>query len=137
VAGNINQRLFDLGSYLLIKGRHTYVNLSSYGLSIQWLPEYGLALGQPLDSLPPNISAFYNPSWNLYVRHFANGMVLVNPATNDSGPINLGGTFYLATPSGGGVVPSDGSAPGSLSYTPVSSLQVCSNCAAVLLNSHP
>ncbi len=134
---DVNERLFVLGTYLLIKGNHTYVNLESYGLAIQWQPEYALNLGAPVDPVPPNIATLFNASWNLYVRHYANGMVLVNPSSSDSGPVALGSTFYQAVPSTGGPVPSSGVAPGSLSYSAVTSIDVCADCAAVLLVAHP
>jgi hypothetical protein len=134
---DVNERLFVLGTYLLIKGNHTYVNLESYGSAIQWQPEYGINLGVPTDPVPSTISTLYNSSWNVYVRHYAGGMVLVNPSSTDSGSIALGGTFYQVTPSNGGPVPSSGIAPGSLSYTAVSSVDVCADCAAILLNAHP
>jgi hypothetical protein len=130
---DVNERLFDLGSYLLIKGNHTYVNLLSYGLSAQWLPEYGIDLGLATDPLPSNISSYFNPSWNVYVRHYAKGFVVVNPAPAASGNFNLGGTYYEVVPSGGGIVPPNGVAPGSLSYQAVQSLDVCAHCGAVLL----
>jgi hypothetical protein len=132
-----NERLFVLGTYLLIKGHHTYVNLDSYGLAIQWQPEYGINLGAPVDPVPANISTLLNASWNLYVRHYANGMVLVNPSPADNGALALGGTFYQALPTTGGPVPSSGMPPGSVSYSPVTSVDVCPHCAAILLNASP
>jgi len=134
---DVNERLFVLGTYLLIKGNRTYVNLESYGQAIQWQPEYGINLGTPLDPVPPNIATLFNTTWNLYVRHYANGMVLVNPTATDSGSIALGGTFYQALPTNGGPVPASGTPPGSVSYSPVRSIDVCSHCAAILLNAAP
>jgi len=134
---DVNERLFVLGTYLLIKGNRTYVNLESYGQAIQWQPEYGINLGTPTDPVPANIATLFNTTWNLYVRHYANGMVLVNPNTTDSGSIALGGTFYQAIPTNGGPVPASGTPPGSVSYNPVTSVDVCPHCAAILLNASP
>jgi hypothetical protein len=134
---DVEERLFDLATYLLVKGGHTYVNLSSYGLSVQWLPEYGIALGNATDPLPANIAAYFKPAWNVYVRHYSAGVVLVNPAASASGAFNLGGTYYQVVPSGGGVVPPNGVPTGSLSYAPIRSLNLCAHCGAVLLNKAP
>jgi putative glycosyl hydrolase-like family 15 (GHL15) protein len=134
---DVNERLFDLGSYLLIKGNYTYVNFPSYGLLVQWFPEYGIDLGPPADPLPADISAYFVPAYNAYARHYAKGIAIVNPGANSTGAFNLGGTFYLVVPSGGGIVPPNGIAPGSLSYKAVQSLNLCAHCAAVILYNVP
>jgi hypothetical protein len=51
--------------------------------------------------------------------------------------INLGGTYYRANPSGGGLVPSDGSAPGSMSYSALTSLNLGPHQAMIVLNALP
>jgi hypothetical protein len=48
-----------------------------------WFPEYGIDLGPAVDPLSSDIAAYWNPGWNVYVRHYAKGLVLVNPATSD------------------------------------------------------
>jgi hypothetical protein len=72
----------------------------------------------------------------VYVRHFAKGMVLVNPSST-SHAIDLGGTYYRANPSGGGIVPADGTSPGLFSYTAVTSINLGANQAAVMVNVMP
>jgi hypothetical protein len=134
---DVYERLFDLGTYLLVKGNHTYVNLTSYGLSVQWLPEYGVNLGGAVDPLPSNISSYYNSAWRVYVRHYANGLALVNPSTSGSGTFDLGATYYNVVPIGGGVVPPNGVPSGSLSYVATRSFSVCANCGAILLTNAP
>jgi hypothetical protein len=133
--GDINERLFVLGSYLLIKGRRTFLNMD-IGMDPEWFPEYSLVLGPAIDPLPADISGEFDPSWSVYVRHFAHGMVLVNPGTT-SQSIALPATFQEVIPSGGGFVPPDGSEPGSLSTAPVTSLTLAANQAAILLSSDP
>jgi hypothetical protein len=134
-AGDVDERLFVLGSYLLVKGRYTYINLETSDAP-EWFPEYGIDLGVPTDALPANISTYLDLTWNVYVRHYARGMVLVNP-TDSSRTISLGGTYYRVIPSGGGEVAPDGTAPGSLSYTAVTSLTLDPHRAAILLNQLP
>ena len=62
-------RGFVLGSYLLIKGTHTFVNMD-IGTEPQWFPEYGVELGPALAPPPASIDALRTPS-GLYVRRYA------------------------------------------------------------------
>lgn len=132
------EQMFDIASYLLIKGSHTYVNLDMWGLTVQWTPQYDINLGPPVDPLPSNISSYWYPNWKVYVRHYQNGMVLVNPTTADTGTIALNNTYYkVNVAQGGGPVPADGSAPGSLSYTATSTVDLAPHTAVVLLDHQP
>jgi hypothetical protein len=76
-ASDQRARGFVLGSYFLIKGAHTFVNMD-IGSEPQWFPEYGVALGPA--SAPPaaNIDAL-RTAGGVYVRRYARGMVAVNP----------------------------------------------------------
>ncbi len=129
---NVNERLFILGTYLLVKGRYTYVNVDT-SMEVEWLPEYAIDLGAPTDSLPADISTYLHPSGNVYWRHYTKGLVLVNP-TDSPQAITLDGTYRLVTPSGGGDVPESGVAPGSLNYTSVTTVNLNAHQAAILLN---
>jgi hypothetical protein len=132
---DVNERLFVLGSYLLIKGKHTYINLET-SMMPEWFPEYTVDLGAPTDALPASISTYLDPTWNVYVRHYAKGMALVNP-TDTSRTVNLGATYYRVVPSGGGEVPASGVAPGSLSYLTMTSVTLDAHQAMILLNQTP
>ena len=132
---DVNERLFILGTYLLIKGTHTYLNMD-IAMEPEWFPEYSIDLGSPIDPLPVTIDAFFDATAQVYVRHYAKGMVMVNPSA-DAHTINLGGTYYRANPSGGGLVPEDGTAPGSISYAAVTSINLGANQAAIVLNALP
>jgi hypothetical protein len=134
-AASVDERLYVLGSYLLIKGAHTYVNME-VDEAPEWFPEYGVALGAPADPLPADIAGYLDPAWNVYVRHYARGMVLVNPS-DTMRTINLGTTYYRVVPSGGGTVPESGLAPGSSSYPATTSFDLCAQCGAILLNQAP
>ena len=63
---------------------------------------------------------------------------MVTPTTEPQ-TINLGGTYYLATPSGGGLVPEDGNLPTDwlITYTAVTEVTLAPNRAAVLFDSQP
>ncbi|HKO27261.1 MAG TPA: putative glycoside hydrolase [Solirubrobacteraceae bacterium] len=76
-AGDRRARGFVLGSYLLIKGSHTFVNMD-IGSEPQWFPEYGVDLGPALTSPPSSIDAL-RAAGGLYVRRYARGLVAVNP----------------------------------------------------------
>jgi hypothetical protein len=132
---DVNERLFVLGTYLLIKGTHTYLNLD-IAMEPEWFPEYAIDLGSPIDPLPVTIDAYFNATSQVYVRHYAKGMVLVNPS-DTAHTVNLGGTYYRATPSGGGLVPEDGSAPGTINYPAVTSVNLGAHQAAIALNALP
>ena len=132
---DVNERLFVLGAYLLIKGRYTYINLDT-AMEPEWFPEYAIDLGSPIDPLPTEIATYLDPTWQVYVRHYAKGMVLVNPS-DSARSINLGSTYYRVTPVGGGLVPEDGSAPGTLNYTTVTSINLGANQAAIVLKALP
>jgi hypothetical protein len=64
------------------------------------------------------------------------GIVLVNP-DDTARSISLGATYQRVVPSGGGEVPADGSAPGSLGYQAVSTLNLGAHRAAILLYQRP
>ena len=132
---DVNERLFVLGTYLLIKGRYTYLNLDT-AMEPEWFPEYTIDLGRPIDPLPIEMATYLDPAWQVYVRHYADGLVLVNPS-DSARNINLGGTYYRVTPVGGGLVPEDGSAPGTLNYAAVTSINLGAYQAAVVVNALP
>ncbi|HEY9076501.1 MAG TPA: putative glycoside hydrolase [Anaerolineaceae bacterium] len=132
---HLNDRLFVLGSYLLVKGKYTYINLEM-AEEPEWFPEFGINLGTPVDPLPANIASFRDAESGIYVRRYSLGMVLVNPS-DQARTYNPGGVFQQVIQSGGGLVPEDGTAPGSLSYRAVSSLTLPACQAAILLNRTP
>jgi hypothetical protein len=104
-ASDMRARMFVLGSYLLIKGSHTFINMD-VGLVPQWFPEYGLDLGLALGPLPPRVESL-RVAGGLYVRRFARGIVAVNPGGSPS-RLALAAPMQLVTPVGGGEL--DGSA---------------------------
>jgi hypothetical protein len=130
-----NERLFILGTYLLVKGSNSYINLET-SMVPEWYPEYGLNLGAPLDPLPSNIAIYLSPAWGVYVRHYSRGLVLVNPDAA-AHSISLGAAYFQVVPSGGGPVPASGTPPGSLSFQPTSSLALAPHQAAILLTQAP
>lgn len=136
-ADDVADRMFLMGNYLLIKGRYTYLNFE-LDLDPEWFPEYDIPIGSPIGGIPANIDALWNEGWGVYTRTYTSGLVLVNPTTLTQ-TVNLGGNYYQAIPSGGGFVPTDGNIPveWTVNYTPVTSVTLPPNRAAVLLNTAP
>lgn len=126
--GDVAARMFDLGSYLLIKGAHTYVNFGD-GIRVTWFPEYGIDLGAPVD--PPAL----RQDRGAFVRRFANGLAVVNPG-DSTVTYRLPAPMRLETPSGGGAVPENGVLPSSwgMHETTVSTVTLAPRRAAVLLH---
>jgi hypothetical protein len=127
---------FFLGTYLLLKGDETYLNID-YGGNAQYFPQYQLNLGAPLAPPATDVS---NYIWNgVYRRDFQNGFVLVNPGSTTY-TLSLGGNYHLAQGSGGGVltdsqIGANGNyIGGSLTYQNVSSVTLTGGSAAIFLN---
>ena len=112
-------RKWYLANYLLLKGRRSYINAfpGDTGDQLYWWPEYDLNLGAATDALPTDISA-YRLANGLYIRHYENGFVLVNPSgTARSYTPVAGDPRYLVEVSGGGHIAPNGSVPaGGVSY---------------------
>jgi Hypothetical glycosyl hydrolase family 15/Dockerin type I domain len=127
---------FFLGTYLLLKGDQTYLNID-YGGGVQYYPQYQLNLGTPTVPPPGSVSAYL---WNgVYRRDFQNGFVLVNPGST-AYTLNLGGTYQQVRGSGGGTmadaqIDANGNyIGGSLTYQGVNSVTLAGGTAAIFLN---
>jgi hypothetical protein len=126
---------FLLGTYLLLKGDQTYLNLN-YGGDAQYFPEYQLNLRTAVTPLPSDVSGYL---WNgVYRRDFQNGFVLVNPG-DVTYTLDLGGNFQQVLAQGGGVltesqIDANGNyIGGSLTYQTVSSVTLTGGSAAIFL----
>jgi hypothetical protein len=134
------QREFLVGTYLLLKGDYTYLNMMvpNQGLGASYFPEYTLPLGAPLAGPASSVSQYL---WSgVYRRDFQNGTVLVNPFSTAI-TVTMGANYQLATGHGGGKL-SDASLDangnyigGTLSYQTVNSFTLQPGSAALLLKS--
>jgi hypothetical protein len=140
-ATGAQERMFALGSYLLIKDNRTYLTIE-LGMEPEWWPEYDIPIDRPTKNAGTDIANLYDSANQVYRREFDNGFVLVNPTNPWDGTgitqvVELGGTYYLAQTSGGGEVPESGKPSGLVSYTAVSSVTLPPYSAAVLLTNRP
>jgi Hypothetical glycosyl hydrolase family 15 len=131
-ASDMTAREFVLGSYLLVKGSHTFLNLD-VGLEAQWFPEYGIDLGSALSPPPRSIERLRQRS-GLYERRFVHGLVAVNPSSRALS-LRLAAPALLVHPVGGGALPANADVSGwRLRTIPVSgAVAVPAHGAVVLL----
>jgi hypothetical protein len=136
------EREFLLGTYFLLQGDHTYLNMmtNDSGSHAWYYPEYQLNLGAPVTPLASDVSQYL---WNgVYRRDFQNGMVLVNP-TDTTVTLTLPGTYQQVQGTGGGILgDTDLNAQGQyvggqLTYTPVTQVTLVPGSAAILMNNTP
>jgi hypothetical protein len=137
----LEQRGYDLGTYLLLQGNHTYLNVGGGGGSPTdafYYPEDTINIGAPLSPTATNVSQY---AWDgVYRRDFQNGIVLVNP-TSSTVTISLPQNYQLASFNGGGALTNtslDANGNyigGSVQYTTVNSVTLTPSTGAILLNS--
>ena len=125
----VSKRMYYLGNYLLVKGKHTYLEYFLGG-ALEWYPEWKVDLGAPVAGPAADVSSLLQGG--VYRRDFAKGSVLVNPS-GSAVTVSLGGTYQRVVPSGGGAVDGSGTEPGSLSMTAVTSVQVQPTWAEIVL----
>lgn len=132
------ERMFALGSYLLVKGSRTYLNIE-LDLMPEWYPEYDIPIGAPIEYAGTDVDKLYDAANGVYRRDFDNGFVLVNPSnpwdgSGQTATVDLGASYALAVTHGGGEISGDGKPGGSLEYQSVSSITLPPFSAVVLLN---
>ncbi len=133
---DVADRMFLLGSYLLVKEHHTYLNFE-FSAKPEWFPEYEIPIGTPVGGIPRSVSSLWRSDWGVYARTYSNGLVLVNPS-DQSQEITLQKTYYQAFPTGGGIVPADGDVSDwRVDYVPVRTITLMPNQGAVLLVEAP
>jgi hypothetical protein len=133
---DVGDHLFLLGSYLLVKGRHTYLNLE-FSSEPEWFPEYEIPIGAPVGGTPRSISSLWRSGWGVYARTYTKGLVLVNPS-DKAREVILSKTYYQVFPYGGGIVPADGdTSDWIVDYVPVTTITLGPNQGTVLLAEVP
>ena len=82
----VDERMYNLASYMLIKGEHTYYNLvfgENFYDRIIFFPECTIDLGPYIGEIPTTIDVLFDAGMGVYAREYENGKVLVNPTWND------------------------------------------------------
>jgi Hypothetical glycosyl hydrolase family 15 len=128
---DLGARGFALASYLLVKGKRTFLNLESGGA--EWYPEYGVDLGRARSGPPRSVRSLRVAS-GAYVREYERGVVVANPS--DAGVrYAFTGNRRLVRPRGGGDLPASADVSGwGLDTTPVSgSVTVPAHGGVILL----
>jgi hypothetical protein len=125
----IAQRLYYLGNYLLVKGARSYLDYFSAAGPLEWYPEWELDLGLAQKTGATVLDLLQD---GVYRRDFEKGVVLVNPSASKV-TVALGATLQRVDPQGGGPIDAAGSKPGSISVTPVTSVDVAAHGAVILL----
>jgi len=114
-AEDIQERLWYLANFLLLKHDRSYVNIFVRGPGLEdqlhWWPEYELQLGRSVRPLPKTIDECRHGS-GVYYREFERGLVLVNPQPTAQ-TVRLAGEqpYQRVEPWGGGMVDSSGRPP--------------------------
>jgi hypothetical protein len=144
-ADGLQERSWALGSYLLLKGDHTYINMvgAPTDSGLEWYPEYQINLGAPQDpgGMPTTVDGYYDPASNLYVRSFQHGLVLVNnTATTQTYSLGQAMQQVIINGWGGGIRDGDIDpstnryTAGWLSSQLVSSVSVAPYSSVILIN---
>jgi len=140
IAGD-QERMAALGSYLLVKGEHTFLAIETAD-EPEWWPEYDVPVGAPLGAPPATITDLDPDGDSIYRRDFENAVVLVNPTNPWDGSavtrtIQLGRALQQVQLSGGGVVGEDGTTDAAVTTTPATEVTLGPATAIVLLASPP
>lgn len=130
-------RMYSLASFYIVKGDHSY-----YGRGMEWLPEYGVALGSPLltgehitDYLvaPGRDLGVAQATGTVYSRPYERGLALANPS-KQAATVRLARRGYLVLPQGGGAIGGDGALPeGSVTYEPVDTVELPPQSGALVV----
>jgi hypothetical protein len=127
-ATDVATRVYYLANYLLVRGERTYLDYFAGG-PLEWYPEWDVDLGAPVKSAATVAELMTSGA---YQREFAKGWAVVNPA---DAPVTV--TFPAGSkqvvPQGGGAIGADGTAVGSTTTTPVTSLMLAAHAAAIVL----
>jgi hypothetical protein len=125
---NDTARIFAVASYFLITNDNVLLTLSDYTFNnyIQYYPEYDISLGNP-------VSDFHMLSDSLFLRTFENGLVLVNPFTENTKTYELNRPYFKVTAIGGGIIDSAANYNGHLTYDSINGLISIPPVSALIL----
>jgi hypothetical protein len=84
----IAQKQWAIANYLLLKNNASWIYIcgpQEYG-TLLMIPEYAAQIGSPTDT--------YHQDQGVYMRHFTNGLALVNPSGTTSYSVTLSGAYH-------------------------------------------
>ena len=125
---DLANRRYYLANYLLVKGSRTYLDYFSGG-PLEWYPEWTIDLGAATQTGAKADDLFKN---GVYQRSYEKGLVLVNPSGSPV-TVMLPGPMKRVEPQGGGAIPMDGSTPGTIGASLVTSIIVPAAGAEIFL----
>ncbi len=114
-AADYRQRLYWLGTYLLLRGRYTYITYFNRH-PFEYYPEFGINIGTPLKTAK-TIADLQKGA--LYIRRFTQGLVVVNSADRKSHAYRIPVGYREAQVQGGGTINASGKMSGALIFVPV------------------
>lgn len=130
-SADINQRWFVVGSYLLSKGRHSFLNMFRK-TSLEWYPEYGLKLGAFDEPPQSDVTAYWLPDFKVFRRRFADGQVLVNPDEQPA-EVQFNDPVRLLGAAGGGLYGGETAWSGDLTETRTRDVEIPAHSARVVM----
>jgi hypothetical protein len=111
------ERLYRLGSYLLIRGKYTYITYFKDN-PFRYYPEFDVDVGTPLESAQNSIDDL--KVGDLYIREFDKGIVVVNPNDENFVTYSVPEGYKKVTVEGGGTISNDGTINGRVIYETIS-----------------
>jgi hypothetical protein len=127
-SSDVARRRYYLATYLLVKGRRTYLDYFASG-PFEWYPEWDVDLGRARTSARRVEDL---AEGGVYRREFERGVVLVNPTDHPS-TVTFESPLRRVIPEGGGAIGQDGAAPGRLLAELVTRITVPARSAEILL----
>jgi len=110
------QRLYWLGTYLLLRGHYTYITYFA-DVPMEYFPEFGISVGRPLKTARHNINELRQGE--VYVRPFSKGLVVVNSASHRMAHYRVPPGYSKAVVRDGGTINRMGKINGHVIYVPV------------------
>ncbi len=125
---DLDRRRYYLANYLLVRGDRTYLDYFAK-TPLEYFPEWTLDLGRAVTTAGTVDDLL---SGGVYRRDFERGTAIVNPGSTPV-TVTLSSPMKRVTPAGGGPIALNGTVPGAVHTTSVSSIVVPGPGAEILL----
>jgi hypothetical protein len=132
-ATDYRQRMYWLGTYLLLRGRYTYITYFKRN-PFEYFPEFEINIGAPRETAKSINDLRHG---ELFVRDFTAGQVVVNSADRESYFYSIPPGSRMARVRGGGAIGQSGKITGQLRLIPVSGrVRLPPRTALILVDHH-